>query len=400
MFEITGSVNTAVCFASIVDEGAEAQIKLICDSEVSRGSRIRIMPDVHLGKGCAIGTTMTVSDKVVPNLVGVDIGCGMFTVKLDKPELDLDALDKAVHKIPSGKEVWDRCIEPFDLTQLKCFPHLKKLTRLNNSLGTLGGGNHFIEVDESKDGDKYLVIHSGSRNLGLQVAVYYQNLAVDLNLGKEEMLKSREELIKTYKEQGRSKEIQSALKAADEEFRVKAAAVCEDICHLYGEYLEDYLHDAEICRRFAQRNREVIAETIMEELDLSAEDSFHTVHNYIDRDAMILRKGAISAKEGEIALIPINMRDGSILARGKGDPEWNFSAPHGAGRLLSRTAAKEKLSLEDYKEAMKGIYSTSVNEHTLDEAPQAYKSLEAIMSDIEDSVDIIEVLKPVYNFKA
>lgn len=398
MLEIKGKVNTAICYASVIEEEAIEQIRRMCDYEFTAGSRIRIMPDVHAGKGCTIGTTMTVTDKAVPNIVGVDIGCGMYTVNLGKTDIDFAKLDEAAHFIPSGMNVWEGRQDHFDLEQLRCYRDLNDTKRLERSLGTLGGGNHFIEIDESADGVKYLVIHSGSRNLGKQVAELYQKLAVELSKGKEEYFKKRDEIIRALKEQGRKKEIQAALKQI--KWERKESMIPEDLCFLYGSYLEDYLHDVEVCQRFARRNREKMAEILLARTGIAAGEAFHTIHNYIDTEEMILRKGAIAAHAGEKVLIPINMRDGSVLAVGKGNEEWNYSAPHGAGRIMSRKAAKEKLSLEQYRETMKGIYTTSVNEATLDEAPMAYKSLDDIIDVIRDSVDIIDVMKPVYNFKA
>ena len=398
MLEIKGKVNTAICYASVIEEEAIEQIRRMCDYEFTAGSRIRIMPDVHAGKGCTIGTTMTITDKAVPNIVGVDIGCGMYTVDLGKTDIDYKKLDEAAHFIPSGMNVWEGRQEHFDLEQLRCYRDLNDTKRLERSLGTLGGGNHFIEIDESADGEKYLVIHSGSRNLGKQVAELYQKLAVELSKGKEEYFKKRDEIIRALKEQGRKKEIQAALKQI--KWERKESMIPEDLCFLFGSYLEDYLHDVEVCQRFARRNREKMAEILLERTGIAAGEAFHTIHNYIDTKEMILRKGAIAAHAGEKVLIPINMRDGSVLAVGKGNAEWNYSAPHGAGRIMSRKAAKDRLSLEEYRETMKGIYTTSVNEATLDEAPMAYKSLDDIIDVIRDSVDIIDVMKPVYNFKA
>ena len=398
MLEIKGKINTAICYASVIEEEAIEQIRRMCDYEFTAGSRIRIMPDVHAGKGCTIGTTMTITDKAVPNIVGVDIGCGMYTVDLGKTDIDYKKLDEAAHFIPSGMNVWEGRQEHFDLEQLRCYRDLNDTKRLERSLGTLGGGNHFIEIDESADGEKYLVIHSGSRNLGKQVAELYQKLAVELSKGKEEYFKKRDEIIRALKEQGRKKEIQAALKQI--KWERKESMIPEDLCFLYGSYLEDYLHDVEVCQRFARRNREKMAEILLERTGIAAGEAFHTIHNYIDTEEMILRKGAIAAHAGEKVLIPINMRDGSVLAVGKGNAEWNYSAPHGAGRIMSRKAAKDRLSLEEYRETMKGIYTTSVNEATLDEAPMAYKSLDDIIDVIRDSVDIIDVMKPVYNFKA
>ena len=400
VLEIKGKVNTAIAYAKVIEDEAIEQIRRMCDYELTEKSRIRIMPDVHAGAGCTIGTTMTVTDKACPNIVGVDIGCGMYTVKLNERDPDFERIDEAAHFIPSGMNVWEGRQERFDLTQLICYRELKDTKRLERSLGTLGGGNHFIEVDMAADGTKYLVIHSGSRNLGKQVAEIYQNIAVQLHEGKEEYFKKREELIKSYKEQGRRSEIQEALKKLKNETVVKESLVPKDLCWLYGDFLNDYLHDVEICQRFARRNRELMAEVIKERAGLSACSAFHTIHNYIDTDEMILRKGAIAAHKGELVLIPINMRDGSVLARGRGNAEWNYSAPHGAGRIMSRKAARESIDLESYKKAMEGIYTTSVGTATLDEAPMAYKSLADIIDVISETVDVIEVLKPVYNFKA
>ena len=343
---------------------------------------------------------MTVIDKAVPNVVGVDIGCGMYTVNLGKIHIDFEKLDEACHYVPSGMNVWEGRKERFELEQLRCHRELKDSKRLERSLGTLGGGNHFIEVDQASDGTKYLVIHTGSRNLGKQVAEIYQKLAIELNRGMEEYFKLRDEIIRTYKEQGRRSEIQDALKEIAWKKANGPTSMPEDLCYLYGEHFEDYLADVEVCQRFAKRNRELIAEVILDRCGLEPVDAFHTIHNYIDTEEMILRKGAIAAHKGEKVLIPINMRDGSILAVGKGNPEWNYSAPHGAGRVMSRATAKNELSLEEYKKEMEGIYTTSVNEETLDEAPMAYKSLNDIIDVIGESVEIIEVLKPIFNYKA
>ncbi len=398
MLEIKGKISTAICYAKVIEEEAIEQIRRMCDYEFTEGSRIRIMPDVHAGKGCTIGTTMTVKDKAVPNIVGVDIGCGMYTVNLGKGELHLEKLDEAAHFVPSGKNVWEGRQEKFDLTRLRCYRSLKDSKRLIRSLGTLGGGNHFIEVDRSEDGTNYLVIHTGSRNLGKQVAEIYQKLAVELHQGKEEYFKKRDALIAEYKAAGRKSEIQAALKEI--KWQNRDLLIPEDLCYLYESYFEDYLADVEICQEFARRNREKIAEVLLERTGLTGSEAFHTIHNYIDTEEMILRKGAIAAHEGEKVLIPINMRDGSVLAVGKGNKDWNYSAPHGAGRLMSRTKAKESLSMQEYKKEMEGIYTTSVNEATLDEAPMAYKSIDDILDVIKESVTVIQVMKPIYNFKA
>ncbi len=400
MIEIKGKMNTALCYAKVVEKEAIEQIRRMCDYPMTEGSQIRIMPDVHAGKGCTIGTTMTINGKAVPNVVGVDIGCGMYTVNLGKADIDFEKVDEAAHFIPSGRDIWDGRIERFDLTDLACYRQLKETKRLAKSLGTLGGGNHFIEIDEASDGTKYLVIHSGSRNLGKQVAELYQKLAVNLDRGYGEYLEKREEIIRTYKEQGRRKEIQEALKQLHFKVYESEPTMPEDLCYLSGRYLEDYLHDVVICQAFAKRNREKMAELLLERTGMTGGEAFHTIHNYIDTEEMILRKGAIAAHKGEKVLIPINMRDGSVLAVGKGNPDWNFSAPHGAGRLMSRMDAKAKLSMKEYEESMKGIYTTSVNEYTLDESPMAYKSLDDIIDVIKDSVDVIDIMKPIYNFKA
>lgn len=389
---------TKLSVFTVVEDEAIEQIRRMCDYEFAKDSKIAIMPDVHAGKGCTIGTTMTVVDRAVPNIVGVDIGCGMYTVNLGKVDIDFERMDAAAHFIPSGKNVWEGKQEKFDLTRLRCYRSLKDTKRLGRSLGTLGGGNHFIEVDEAKDGTKYLVIHSGSRNLGKQVAELYQQLAIELHSGKEEYFKKRDEIIAEYKAARRRSEIQEALKQLRWEKR--ESLIPDDLCYLYGTYLEGYLHDVVICQEFARRSREKMAEIIFERTGLTAGEAFHTIHNYIDTDEMILRKGAIAAHNGEKVLIPINMRDGSVLAVGKGNPEWNYSAPHGAGRIMSRSKAKQELSLEEYQKTMEGIYTTSVNEETLDEAPMAYKSLDDIIDVIEESVDVIDVMKPIYNFKA
>lgn len=355
MFEIKGKVNTAICYAKVFEQEAVEQIRRMCDYELTENSHIRIMPDVHVGKGCTIGTTMTVTDKVCPNIVGVDIGCGMYTVKLADKVLDFEKIDEICHYIPSGMQVWEMAQEEFSFTDLHCYKSLRNKERLLCSLGTLGGGNHFIEIDQASDGAFYLIIHTGSRNLGKQVAEIYQNIAIDLCHGKEEYYAKRKELISSYRADGKQQLIQKALEALAKEF---------------------------------------------ENRGLTQLDSFHTIHNYIDTKEMILRKSAIAAYRNEMVLIPINMRDGSILAIGLGNSEWNYSAPHGAGRIMSRSKAKSSISLEEYKEAMKGVYTTSVNEHTLDEAPMAYKSLDDIIDVIKETVIPINIMKPVYNFKA
>ncbi|MBQ3444751.1 MAG: RtcB family protein [Selenomonadaceae bacterium] len=400
MEEIKGKFNTAISFAKVIEDKAREQIRRMCNYDFTADSKIRIMPDVHAGAGCTIGTTMTVTDKAVPNIVGVDIGCGMYTVKLADEAIDFARVDEAAHYIPSSKNVWDFKQERFDLTELNCYRSLKETRRIEKSLGTLGGGNHFIEIDRAQDGTFYLVIHTGSRNLGKQVAELYQRLAIDLAKGKDKFFRQKEEIIAVYKSLGRRKEIQSKLKELEKEYRGKQASMPEDLCYVFGKYFHQYLHDMELCQTFARRNRELIAKILLGKAGLTAGEAFHTTHNYIDVEELIIRKGAIAAHKGERILIPINMRDGSVLAVGKGNPDWNYSAPHGAGRIMSRGDAKVQLSMDDYKASMAGIYTTSINEGTLDEAPQAYKSLEDIIDVIGETVEIVDVMKPVYNFKA
>ena len=395
--EIKGKYATAVCYAKETEPAALEQIRAMCDQPFTEGCRVRIMPDVHAGKGCTIGTTMTVRGKAVPNVVGVDIGCGMYTTKLGNRTPDFGRVDEACHRIPGGMNVWESPREPFDLEQFRCFRKLQNKTWLQNSLGTLGGGNHFIEIDRSEDGTYWLVIHSGSRNLGKQVCEYYQQLAVDIADGRADSAEASA-LIARLKAEGRQKEIQAELEAL--RTRQNLRTVPDSLCHLEGQHLEDYLHDVKICQEFAVRNREIMAELILKETGMECLESFHTVHNYIDTDEMILRKGAIAAHAGERVLIPINMRDGSVIAIGRGNEEWNCSAPHGAGRLMSRKKALETLSLEDYRAAMEGIYTTTANRGTLDEAPMAYKRMEDIIDVIRETVDIVEIIRPVYNYKA
>ena len=400
MEEIRGKYNTAISFAKIIEDTAREQIRRMCNYEFTKDSKIRIMPDVHAGKGCTIGTTMTVTDKAVPNIVGVDIGCGMYTVKLETDSLDFARVDEAAHYIPSSKNTWDCKQERFDLTELYCYRSLKETRRIERSLGTLGGGNHFIEIDRAGDGTFYLIIHTGSRNLGGQVAEIYQQLAIDLAKGKDEYFRRREEIIETYKSRSMKKKINSTLKKLEEEYRGRPLSMPKDLCYVFGRYFHQYLHDMEICQTFARRNRELIAKILLGKAGITGGEAFHTTHNYIDVEELIIRKGAIAAHKGERVLIPINMRDGSVLAVGKGNPDWNYSAPHGAGRIMSRSEAKQLLDMDKYKESMAGIYTTSISEGTLDESPQAYKSLEDIIDVIGDTVEIIEVMKPVYNFKA
>ena len=385
-----------------VEELALTQIRKLLNQPAFADAKVRIMPDVHAGKGCVIGFTADLGDKVIPNVVGVDIGCGMFTVSLGKNKPDFAALDDVMHRnIPSGMYVHRNMVEDFPLLdELRSFGKLEKVERLRRSLGTLGGGNHFVEVDVDSQGGYYLVIHSGSRNLGLQVCEYYQNLAIDMHSGIGDRDQRVRELIDSLKEQGRAQEIQSAIKALRAEFEAAEPTVPAALCYLEGEARDAYLHDMRICQQFALRNRELMAEIIVQRLGLDVQDAFHTTHNYIDHDRNIVRKGAISAQAGERLLIPINMRDGCIYGTGKGNEDWNWSAPHGAGRLMSRAAAFRTLTLEDFRAQMEGIYSTTVLRATLDEAPMAYKGMDSILRNIGPTVDVLDIFKPVYNFKA
>lgn len=400
MFTIEGRRGTAACYATNIEDKCVEQVRAMLDMPFAEGANTAIMPDAHYGVGCTVGTTMRVRDAVVPNLVGVDIGCGMLTADLGRRPINLPALDDACHEIPSGTAVWEGRRERFDLQELRCYRNLKDTRRMERSLGTLGGGNHFIEVDVASDGMQRLVIHSGSRNLGKQVAEWYQGLAVDLHSGKAEFFERKRELIDSYKAAGRRSEIQAALKALAAEYAEAEPDAPAELCWLYGSYMDDYLHDVEVCQEFARRSRERMMVEILARTGLDASSVFHTVHNYIDTGEMVLRKGAIAAHAGETVLIPLNMRDGSIIARGRGNEAWNNSAPHGAGRVMSRGDAREKLALADYEADMAHVYSTSVSEATIDEAPAAYKPVDDIIGSIAEAVDIVDVMKPIYNFKA
>ena len=390
-------------FTDIVEQEAIDQIDHLLEQPAFQNCKVRIMPDVHSGKGCVIGFTADLGDKVIPNIVGVDIGCGMLTVKLDADAIDFDRLDAVIREfVPNGRDIHAEQQTDFtDLQNLCCFPHLNDTGRILCSIGTLGSGNHFIEVDRGQDGGLYLVIHTGSRNLGKQVAEYYQDLAYRLAAyNEEEYDAKRKALIAEYKKLGRVRELPDALKKLKADAAEKAASVDRNLCYLEGEYRQRYLHDMKICQDYAKLNRKLIADTILKKMGISEVSRFETVHNYINHDSNIVRKGAISAKKNELLLIPISMKDGCILGRGKGNEDWNCSAPHGAGRHKSRSEAKKKLKVAEFAREKARIYTTSVSEETLDEAPMAYKSLGSIVDNIADTVEIIEILKPVYNFKA
>ncbi|MEY8404697.1 RtcB family protein [Oscillospiraceae bacterium 44-34] len=398
MLEVSGQYNTAKIFTNVVDQASIAQVITLCNQEFVQGSRIRLMPDVHAGAGCTVGTTMTITDKVVPNLVGVDIGCGMETVRLREDHIEMQKLDRVVREnIPSGfaiREKAHRYAGRIELEELCCARHVD-LLRGEKSVGTLGGGNHFIEVDRDDEGRLYLIVHSGSRHLGLQVANFYQNAGYQaLNRSDPQ---SEQELIAQLKAQGKEKSIQKELKKLR---NTKRTAIPKPLAYVSGALFDDYLHDMEIVQRFAALNRQAMVDEILKGMKFHAEDQFTTIHNYIDTGEMVLRKGAVSARAGERLLIPINMRDGSLICTGLGNEDWNCSAPHGAGRLMSRAEAKQSFTVSAFKKEMDGVYTTSVGAATLDECPMAYKPMEAIVDNIAPTAQIERIIRPVYNFKA
>lgn len=398
MIELKGKYNSAKIFTDVVDEASIAQVMLLLNQEFVAGSRIRLMPDIHAGAGCTIGTTMTIRDKIVPNLVGVDIGCGMECVILGEKEMDLKKLDSVIHdQIPAGFNIRNKAhpyIGRCSIEKLYCVAYVD-MDRAEKSLGTLGGGNHFIEVNIDEEGNRYLVIHTGSRHLGLEVAKYYQNMAYDAlnSVSKVEEGKIIEEL----KAKGRHREIEKTVHALK---NVKRTHIPKELAFVSGELFTQYIHDMQIVQEYAAWNRKAIKDGILKHMSLTEVDGFTTIHNYIDTDAMILRKGAVSAKAGERLIIPINMRDGSLICTGKGNDDWNWSAPHGAGRLMSRSRAKEQFTVSEFEQQMTGIYTTSVGRDTLDECPMAYKGMDDIISNIGDTAEINRVIRPIYNFKA
>lgn len=398
MIEVKGKYNEARIFTDVVDSASIGQIQALCNQEFTVGSRIRLMPDVHAGKGCTIGTTMTIMDKVVPNLVGVDIGCGMETTRIREKRMELQKLDKLIYeRIPSGfsiREKAHRYASQIDLSQLHCARHVD-IIRAENSIGTLGGGNHFIELDRDDEGNLYLVVHSGSRHLGVEVANYYQNEGYKA-LNKTDCV-SLKAFIEQMKAEGREKEIQKELEKLK---NIKQTKIPYMLAYVSGELFQQYIHDMKIVQQFAMLNRQAMMDEIVKGMKLHVEEQFTTIHNYIDTDAMILRKGAVSAKAGERILIPINMRDGSLLCVGKGNEDWNFSAPHGAGRLMSRAEAKQSFTVSEFKKQMHGVYTTSVGKATLDECPMAYKGMKDILDNIGPTAEVVKIIRPIYNFKA
>lgn len=397
MIAIKGKYNEAKIFTDVVDSASIAQVQELCNQEFTAGSQIRFMPDIHAGKGCTIGTTMTLTDRVPPNLVGVDIGCGMLTVLLKEREIDFENLDRVIREhVPSGfsvRETPHMFSNPLLYYKLHCLQHIDQKRALH-SVGTLGGGNHFIEIDRDDDGHLYLVIHSGSRHLGKQVAEYYQTMAVLAQRQKE--VQRLQGIIDQCKAEGRDREIQSILQAE----KKKSPSVPDDLAYAEGDLFHQYIDDMRIAQRYASANRTAIAYSILKNTGLNASDQFTTIHNYIDTDSMILRKGAVSARADEPLLIPINMRDGSLLCVGKGNEDWNCSAPHGAGRLMSRADAKSSFTVSEFKKQMKGVYTTSVGEATLDECPMAYKGMQDILDNIGPTANVVKIIRPIYNFKA
>jgi len=398
MISVVGTHNTALCFTNTLDPVAQAQIKMVCDRPEFADCKIRIMPDVHAGKGCTIGTTMTITDKIVPGMVGVDIGCGMETVKIAETDIDFAKLDAFIRcNIPCGREIRDNEHElnaAIDLTALRCVSAVN-FVRARRSIGTLGGGNHFIEVGKNEAGALYIIIHSGSRHIGSQVADWYQDEAYRTLSGNAKHQIA--DTIAALKAEGRENQIATTINQLKAQ---KTDAIPQDLAYVSGALFDDYIHDMKIIQQFAVLNRKAMVEVILHGMQLTKVDQFTTTHNYIDTDTMVLRKGAVSARLNERLLIPINMRDGSLICVGKGNNDWNQSAPHGAGRLMSRTAAFKALSMNEYAAEMKGIFTTSVNRDTLDEAPMAYKPMDEIISHITPTAEIVERLRPVYNFKA
>ncbi|MGE8203963.1 RtcB family protein [Heyndrickxia sp. NPDC080065] len=393
MKSINGKFTDAKIFTDVVDETAIQQIQELCDQEFLKDTTIRVMPDVHAGKGCTIGTTIKIKDKVVPNLVGVDVGCGVLTIQLEEKDIDFSKLDKVIREhVPSGQNIHEelRNIDADYLDEFKTRSILSE-AKFNKSLGTLGGGNHYIEISRDEDGYLYLSIHTGSRYIGSTIANHYQKVAYR-ELRKIDVT----QIIEQLKSEGKHKEIESSIKKLNESF----PKIKKDLAYLEGDSFDDYIHDMKLAQKYAVNNRQEIANIIINRMNLNKKDEFDTIHNYIDTDNMILRKGAVSAQKGERLIIPINMRDGSIIAVGKGNPDWNYSAPHGAGRVLSRSMARKQLILSEYKDTMKDVWTTSVSTETIDEAPMAYKRMEDILDNIGDTVEIVKIIKPVYNFKA
>ncbi len=405
MIEVKGKYNSALVFTDNLEESGRIQIETLCNQSYTSGSKIRMMPDVHAGAGCTIGTTMTISDKICPNLVGVDIGCGMETlvIKADSPvseQFDPEKLDKCIRRnIPCGRQVRrkeHKYVDEIDFDSIRCAK--KNIYNARKSMGTLGGGNHFIEADRDEHGNLYIVVHSGSRHLGLEVADYYQDMAwKQINHSMESEIRKA---IDSLKAEGRDGDIEAMLPEIRNRFGVD---IPESLAYVEGQLFEDYINDMNILQKFARYNRMAMIDTICVGLRLDKKDivdQFTTIHNYIDTEAMILRKGSVRALKGEKLLIPINMRDGSLVCIGKGNEDWNYSAPHGAGRIMGRKEARRQLNLDDFRKSMEGIWSSTVCQDTLDEAPMAYKGMDEIVSNIQPTADVVDIIKPIYNFKA
>ena len=389
MINLQGKRNSALIFADKIDKPTKTQIASLLRQEAYADSKIRIMPDTHSGRHVAVGTTMTLHGRISPLLLGVDLGCGMEALFLEDPDCDLPLLDEQIHRlIPCGSKIHDEPVSDFDLGALHCKDGVN-IQRAQRSIGTLGGGNHFIELDRLEDGGLLLVIHSGSRQLGSDVSLYYSDLAY-----KNACKKARRQ-VKTAR-RGREDDGYST-KTAKRESKVE---VKREEAVLEGVLFEQYLHDLAIVTDFALTNRRTMADLICDAMGFKIKDRFSCIHNYIDTERMILRKGAISARQGERVLIPLNMRDGVILGYGLGNPEWNFSAPHGAGRACNRTDARYAYTVEEFQKQMTGIYTTTANEGSLDECPMAYKAPERILEFLSDSVEVEQIAKPIYNFKA
>lgn len=394
MLEIPGKYNTAKVFTDNIDSETISQIISLMNQEFIKDANVRIMPDTHAGKGCVIGTTITIKDKIVPNLVGVDIGCGMRAIQLDDETIDLKQLDSIINtKIPSGFSIHNHAVRTFKSLHDLIAPIDIEYT--NRSIGTLGGGNHFVELNKDKNNKLWLVIHTGSRHLGTEICKHYQKSAIT-SLRQDYIKDKIDKSIKKLKAEGKEKDINNTIKI----IKMQHQPIPDDLCYIEGKTFNDYIHDMAIAQKYAKLNRKTIGDIIISAMNLHVAKEFDTIHNYIDIENMILRKGAISAQKGEIVIIPMNMRDGSLICVGKGNPEWNYSAPHGAGRIMSRGQAKERVSMSEFTESMKNIYSTSVLESTIDEAPMVYKPMDEIKANIIDTVDIIDTIKPIYNFKA
>lgn len=393
MMELNGKHNIAKVFTDNIDNETISQVIQLLNQEFVSNSQIRIMPDCHAGAGCVIGTTMTLSDKVCPNLVGVDIGCSVSAIQLEETDVDLEYLDKIINTyVPAGFNTHDRAISKSHADKILAPVNVDLAFK---SLGTLGGGNHFIELDKDKNGNLWLVIHTGSRHLGLEVAKYYQDIGYK-KIKNSDIKAKIDATIADLKSQGKERDIENTIKI----LKMQEPHIPKDLCYITGEDFENYIHDMHLTQEHAKINHKTIASTIIKHMKWHVKDEIHTMHNYIDMNNMILRKGSVSAEQNERLIIPMNMRDGSLICIGKGNPDWNYSAPHGAGRILSRGKAKELIQMNDFKETMNGIYSTSIQESTIDEAPMVYKPIKEIMNNIQDTVDIVDVIKPIYNFKA